>query len=106
MICETADVIACEYPAQLVDLLRRIRACDYTIDCIQVAPEETEVHLHAAEIAQLDALLSQATIEFMRRGDLFDEQQLDLGKLGEGNWQAALRQRQVQQNSDGTHERA
>ncbi|NEQ27910.1 MAG: hypothetical protein F6K28_54745 [Microcoleus sp. SIO2G3] len=110
VICETAHVIACECPAQLVDLLRRIRAFrGYTTDCIQIAPDETEIHLWLAqELAQLEALLSETLVEFMRREDLLDsQQQLDLGKLGERNRQAALRQWQAQHlNSNGTHERA
>ncbi|NJL23001.1 MAG: hypothetical protein HC895_22735 [Leptolyngbyaceae cyanobacterium SM1_3_5] len=100
IICETANVIACECPAQLVDLLRKIREFrHYTINCIELAPEEAEIHHWLSdEIIQVEALLSNIIVEFMRREDLFDEQQqLDLGKLRDRNTRAALRQRQLMQ---------
>lgn len=100
IICETANIIACECPAQLVDLLRKIREFrHYTIDCIELAPEEAEIHYWLSdEIIQVETLLSTIIVEFMRREDLFDEQQqLDLGKLRDRNARAALRQRQLMQ---------
>lgn len=100
-ICETANVIACECPAQLVDLLRKIREFRYyTLECIQIAPEETELHQWlGGEMIRVEALLSQTIVEMMRREDLLDEQQqLDLDKLRDRNTRAALRQRQSMQS--------
>lgn len=100
VICETANVIACECPAQLVDLLRKVREFRYyTTDCIRIAPEETEIHQWlGSEILQVESLLSEIIVEFMRREGLLDQQQeLDLEKLSDRSRQAALRQWQAMQ---------
>ena len=97
-ICENANVIACECPTHLVDLLRKVREFRYyTTDCIELSPSEAETHSWLSErVLQIESLLSHTIAEFIQREDLLDEQhQLDLGKLAERNRQAALRQWQT-----------
>lgn len=95
-ICETADVIACECPAHLVDLLRRVRRFRrYTReDCLELVPEEAETHYWLSDqVLQVETALAQILLEFMQREQLFDDrQQIDLAKLAQRNLNAALRQ--------------
>lgn len=100
IICESADVIACECPAHLVDLVRRIRRFRrYTgEDCLELVPEAAETHYWLSnQILQIETALLQVLIEFMEREQLFDDrQQIDLAKLAQRNLQAALRQQGIQ----------
>lgn len=99
-ICESAEVIACECPARLVDLLRCTRRFRrYTQeDCMELVPEAAETHSWLSDqILQIETSLSQVLIEFMRREQLLDDrQQVDLAKLAERSLQAALRQQGIQ----------
>jgi hypothetical protein len=61
-ICESADVIACECPARLVDLLRRVRQFRrYTgEDCLELVPDAAETHYWLSDqILQIEACLSE-----------------------------------------------
>lgn len=95
-ICEAAEVIACECPSHLVDLLRRVRNFRrYTReDCLEIVPAEAETHYWLSDqILQIETSLSQVLIELMQREQLFNDcQQVDLAKLAQRNLQAALRQ--------------
>ncbi|MBL1174297.1 hypothetical protein [Pantanalinema sp. GBBB05] len=95
MICETADVITCECPAHLVELLRKVRRFRrYTASCADLSPEEAETHRWLADqTSRVEKLLSQILFEFMQREELLDEQsQLNLEKLAHRNRSAALRE--------------
>lgn len=100
VICELANVIACECPAHLVDLLRRVRRFRrYTgEDCLELVPEAAETHHWLSDqILQIEASLVQVLTEFMQREQLLDNhQQVDLAKLADRNLQAVFRQRGIQ----------
>jgi hypothetical protein len=100
VICEAAEVIACECPAHLVDLFRRVRKFRrYTQeDCLVLVPEAAETHHWlSAQMLPLEAALAQVLTEFLQREHLFDEQQqVDLAKLAQRNRQAALRHQEAQ----------
>jgi hypothetical protein len=99
-IRESADVVACECPARLVDLLCRIRRFrHYTReDCLELVREAAETHYWLSDqILQIEPSLSQVLTEFMQREQLFDDlQQVDLAKLARRNLQAALRHQKDQ----------
>lgn len=100
VICEAANVIACECPAHLVDLLRRVRKFRrYTReDCLMLVPEAAETHYWLSDqILQIEAALIQVLIEFMQREQLLDDrQQVDIAKLADRNLQSVLRQQGIQ----------
>lgn len=95
IICETADVIACECPARLVGLLREVRRFrQYTLGCIEKWPESIEIHEWlASRVSDLEAELAKVLYEFMAKEDLLDEQgQLDMDRFAERSYEASLRQ--------------
>lgn len=97
-ICEVSDEIACECPAYLVGLLREVRKFrNYTMNCKQQLPEEIATHEWLAEQSlEVESLLSNILQEFMRREDLLNEaDELDLSKLAQRSYEAALRQQQL-----------
>ncbi|MDX2243923.1 MAG: hypothetical protein NW224_24875 [Leptolyngbyaceae cyanobacterium bins.302] len=100
IICESAEVITCECPAHLVDLLRRIRRFRrYTReDCLELVPEAAEMHYWLSDqILQIETSLIQILIEFMQREQLLDDrQQVDLAKLAQRSLQAVLREQGIQ----------
>ena len=94
-ICEISDGIVCECPAYLVGLLRETRKFrNYTKTCAEQLPESIETHEWLSEEAlRVERLLSKIIFEFMRREHLLDEhEQLDLKKLAQLSYTAALRQ--------------
>lgn len=94
-ICENANVVACECPARLVDLLQKVRKFRrYTFECIEQYPDDIEMHQWLDEqVQQIELRLSEVILEFMQKEDLMNEQnQLDLKKLAQRSYQAALRQ--------------
>ena len=99
-ICEAAQVIACECPAHLVDLFRRVRQFRrYTQeDCLVLVPEAAATHQWLSDqMLPLEAALAQVLTEFLQREQLLDEQQqVDLAKLAQRNRQAALRHQEAQ----------
>ena len=103
-ICEAAGVIACECPAILVDLFRRVRQFRrYTQEeCLVLVPEATETHHWLSDqLLPLEATLAQILTEFLQREHLLDEQQqVDLVKLAQLNRQAALRYQAAQSQSE------
>lgn len=104
VICEAAAVIACECPAHLVDLFRRVRQFRrYTQeDCPVLVPEAAETHHWLGDqLLPLEAALAQILTEFLQREHLLDEQQqVDLVKLTQLNRQAALRHQEAQSRSE------
>lgn len=95
VICEIADVIACECPARLVGLLREVRKFrQYTLSCIEKWPESTEMHEWlAGEIAGIEDQLTTVMYEFMAKENLLNEQgYLDMDRLAELSYEASLRQ--------------
>jgi len=98
-ICETANIIACECPAYLVWLLREVRKFRrYTVECINRFPEDAENHRWLdGQAIRVEALLSEIIFEFMEREELLnDQRQLDLEKLAQRSYIAALRQQNLQ----------
>lgn len=99
-ICELSNMIACECPAYLADLLRHVRRFRryIQIDCLELVPEETGTHAWLSDqILQIEASLSLVLLEFMERGQLLDDcQQVDSAKLAQHQQQAALRQQRTQ----------
>ncbi|XHX78111.1 MAG: hypothetical protein RBJ76_27395 [Stenomitos frigidus ULC029] len=94
-ICRAAEVIACECPGYLARLLRQVRTFrNYTINCIEQFPQDTETHLWLAERAeQAEVLLHQTMIELMRRESLIDDSDhIVLDKLSERARATALKQ--------------
>jgi hypothetical protein len=94
-ICENANVIACECPARLVDLLQKVRKFRrYTFECMEQYPDEIEIHQWLdRQVQQIELRLSEVMLEFMQKENLMDEQnQLDLEKLAQRSYQAAIRQ--------------
>ena len=94
-ISEAADVIACQCPGYLVQLIQQVRKFrHYTSDCMERFPEDAETHEWLSDRAsQLESLLSQTIIELMQKEDLIDEQnQVCLTKLAARAREMALRQ--------------
>ena len=104
VICEAAAVVACECPAHLVDLFRRVRKFRrYTQeDCLVLVPEAAETHHWlSAQMLPLEAALAQVLTEFLQREHLLDaQQQVDLAKLAQRNRQAALCHQKAQSQSE------
>ena len=104
VICEAAQVIACECPAHLVDLVRRVRQFRrYTQeDCLVLVPAAAETHYWLSDqLLPLEAALAQVLRELLQREHLVDEQQqVDLVKLAQRNRQAALRYQKAQCQSE------
>lgn len=95
VICEIADVIACECPARLVGLLREVRKFhQYTLGCIEKWPESADMHEWlAGKIKELESELADVMYEFMAKEDLLDEQgNLDIDRLSERSYEVSLRQ--------------
>jgi hypothetical protein len=85
-ICKAADVIACECPGYIARLLRQVRAFrQYTTNCIEQFPQDTDTHLWLANQAQqVEDMLMQTMIELMRREHLLDDSEyLSLEKLSD-----------------------
>lgn len=95
LICEYADVIACQCPAYLVTILRSVKKFrHYTINCIEKFPDEAEIHSWLSEeVLQIESRLAQTVFEFMQREQLLDEEnQLDLEAMRQRNRSALLEQ--------------
>ena len=99
VICEAAQVIACECPSHLVDLFRRVRQFRrYTQeDCLVLVPEAAATHHWLSDqMRPMEAALAQILMAFLQREQLLDEQQqVDLVKLAQRNRQAALRHQEA-----------
>ncbi|MEB3336920.1 MAG: hypothetical protein VKJ46_05610 [Leptolyngbyaceae bacterium] len=94
-ICEAADVIACECPGYLAQLLSQVRAFrSYTTSCIEQFPEDAETHRWLIQQAQqVEKLLLETIAELMRREDLLDEANyILLDKMSERARATALKQ--------------
>lgn len=95
-ICEAADVIACECPVYLVQLLREVRKFRrYTNDCIEQFPSDVATHNWlCSRAAQIELLLSQTIVEFLHKEKLIDERnnQLSLNELSERSRKLVLSQ--------------
>lgn len=94
-ICETSDVIICSCPTRLAALLWEVRKFyHYTANCIERCPEEAETHQWLGEeVSQIDSLLSQTLMEFLRqKGLVNDAQQIDLDLLKQYQMQAFFNQ--------------
>lgn len=106
-LCEVSQEIACECPAYLIGLLRKVRQFQrYTATCVQsaaeagAAPQEDEYlqrlenHQWLGEqMVRVEATLTQLIYEFMQRENLLDaEQNLDLEKFAQRSYEASLRQ--------------
>lgn len=92
-ICEAANVIACECPSYLVQLLAHVREFRrYTVGCVERFPRDVETHHWLSTQAdQMEALLSQTLVELMRRENLLNDQnQLSLNQLAERSRALAL----------------
>ena len=100
VICEAAAVVACECPAHLVDLFRRVRKFRrYTQeDCLVLVPEATATHQWLGDqLLPLEAALAQILTAFLQREHLLDAlQQVAVVKLAQRNRQAALRHQAAQ----------
>jgi hypothetical protein len=85
-ICRAAEVIACECPGYIARLLRQVRAFrQYTSNCIEQFPNDTDTHLWLANQAQqVEDLLMQTMVELMKREQLLDDSEyLSLEKLSD-----------------------
>lgn len=75
-ICRAAQVIACECPAYIARILRQVRVFrDYTTNCIEQFPQDTETHQWLASRAlEVEDLLFRTMVELMQREGLIDSQ--------------------------------
>jgi len=92
-ICEAADVIACECPSYLVQLLKEVKEFRrYTTECGERFPDNSDSHHWLSNRAsQLEKLLSQTIYEFFQKENLLDEDnRINLQRLSERNRIVAL----------------
>jgi hypothetical protein len=92
-ICEAADVIACECPSYLVQLLKEVKEFRrYTTECGERFPDSADSHHWLSNrAAQFEKFLSQTIHEFFQKEHLMDENnQIDLQRLSERNRMVAL----------------
>lgn len=94
-ICRAAEVVACECPGYLARILRQVRTFrNYTTNCIEQFPQDTDTHLWLADrAAQAETLLHRTMIELMQREQLIDDSEnIMLDRLSERARETALKQ--------------
>lgn len=94
-ICRAAEVIACECPGYLARILRQVRVFrDYTTNCIEQFPADTETHEWlAGRASQVEEILFQTMIELMQKEELInDSHQILLDKISERARDTILKQ--------------
>lgn len=94
-ICQAADLISCECPAYLVQLLKEVKKFRrYTSECINQFPEdETNHRWLSSQAAKVELLLSQIIYEFLKRESLIDEHnRVCLNQLSERSRKMAINQ--------------
>jgi hypothetical protein len=92
-ICEAADVIACECPSYLVQILNQVREFRrYTKECIDHFPDNAATHHWLSEqVNQVEMLLCLTIYELLQKENLIDEDnQLNLQQLSQRNRAIAL----------------
>jgi hypothetical protein len=74
-ICEIANVISCNCPSRLVQLLQQVKEfSQYTEECVTQFPEDVETHRWLQEnITDVENQLMTIMIEFLRRENLLNE---------------------------------
>lgn len=74
-LTQHADMIECQCPTHLIDILNKIRAfSDYTTECIQKYPNDQATHKWLAGAAlNLDTLLSTTIVQLARHEGFIDE---------------------------------
>ncbi|WP_340104039.1 hypothetical protein [Rhodohalobacter sp. 8-1] len=81
-----ADMIECQCPNKLIDILRTVRDfIDYTDDCIEKYPEDRDTHKWLKSSAiNIDQLLSTTIIQLARLEGFIDEDNRFVNR-GEGH---------------------